>query len=98
MKFKFGMTIHELKKRTDRKHYRGVRFLSGAAKEVKKLKSHDHLVLMHLVRAANYLEVVNLKLENANNMEFLKFLNEEIEKRNPKAVLAKKLFESQKSM
>ena len=98
MKFKFGMTIHELKKRTDRKYYRGVRFLGGAAKEVKKLKKHDHLVLMHLVRAANYLEVVNLKLENANNMDFLKFLNEEIEKRNPKAILAKKLFESQKSM
>ena len=98
MKFKFGMSIHELKKRTDRKHYRGVRFLSSAAKEVKKLKQNDHLVLMHLVRAANYLEVVNLKLENSKNMEFLNFLNEEIEKRNQKAVLAKRLFESQKSM
>ena len=98
MDFKFEMSLAELKKRTGKRYYKPVKFLKRDSREVKKLTKNDMLVLMHLTRAANKLETVNLKLGHHKNLEFLDFLNREIEKQNPKAVLAKQLFLSQKSM
>ena len=91
------MSLKELKKRTSKSHYKGIKFLSPDSREVKKLSKDDLLVLMHLTRAAEQLNTVHLKLENAHNMEFLQFLNEESEKGNEKAILARKMFLSQKS-
>ncbi|MBQ8451735.1 MAG: hypothetical protein IJ538_03050 [Clostridia bacterium] len=98
MKFKLAMTLKELKKRTSKSAYRPVKFLKLDSREVKKLSNDDLLVLMHLTRAAKQFDVINLKLENHHNLEFLEFLNKEIENGNKKAVLAKKMFDSQKSM
>lgn len=98
MKFKYGMTLNELKKRTDRKYYKGIKFLTSKAKEYQKLTKNNKLALMHLTRAAYLIEPINLKLENPYNEEFLDFLDREIEKGSQKAMLTKKLFMSQKSM
>jgi hypothetical protein len=98
MDFKFQMSLAELKKRTSKRYYKGVKFLKRDSREVKKLSKNDLLVLMHLTRAANKLESVNLKLGHPKNLEFLEFLNREEKAGNPKAALAKKLFLSQKSM
>lgn len=98
MDFKFQMSLAELKKRTSKRYYKGIKFLKRDSREVKRLSKNDLLVLMHLTRAGNKLETVNLKLGHPKNMEFLEFLNKEEKAGNQKAVLAKKLFLSQKSM
>lgn len=98
MEFKFQMSLAELKKRTSKRYYKGVKFLKRDSREVKRLSKNDLLVLMHLTRAANKLETVNLKLGHPKNIEFLEFLNREEANGNQKAILAKKLFLSQKSM
>lgn len=98
MDFKFQMSLAELRKRTSKRYYKGVKFLRRDSREVKKLSKNDLLVLMHLTRAANKLETVNLKLGHPKNMEFLKFLNEQERDGDEKARLAKILFMSQKSM
>jgi hypothetical protein len=98
MKFKFAMSLKELKMRTSKRAYRPVKFLKLDSREVKKLSKNDLLVLCHLTRAAVKLDTVHLKLENHHNLEFLEFLNSEISKGNKKAVLVKRMFDSQKSM
>lgn len=98
MNFKLAMSLKELKKRTSKKHYKGVKLLKTDSPEIKKLSKEDILVLMHLTRASHQIEIINFKLENHKNLEFLKFLNDEIKKGNNKAELTKKLFLSQKSM
>ena len=98
MDFKFQMSLAELKKRTSKRYYKGVKFLKRSSREIKRLSKNDLLVLMHLTRAANKLESVNLKLGHPKNLEFLDFLTKEEQAGNQKAVLAKKLFLSQKSM
>lgn len=98
MDFKFQMSLAELKKRTSKRYYKGIKFLKRDSREVKKLSKNDLLVLMHLTRSGNKLETVNLKLGHPKNMEFLEFLNKEEKAGNLKAVLAKELFLSQKSM
>ena len=98
MDFKFQMSLAELKKRTSKRYYKGVKFLKRDSREVKRLSKNDLLVLMHLTRAANKLESVNLKLGHPKNLEFLDFLTKEEQAGNQKAILAKKLFLSQKSM
>ncbi len=98
MEFKFNMSLAELRKRTSKRYYKGVKFLKRDSREVKKLSKEDLLVLMHLTRAANKLETVNLKLGHPKNMEFLEFLTREEAAGNEKARLSKILFLSQKSM
>lgn len=98
MEFKLNMSLAELRKRTSKRYYKGVKFLKRDSREVKKLSKNDLLVLMHLTRAANKLETVNLKLGHPKNMEFLEFLNEQEKAGNEKAKLSKILFLSQKSM
>ncbi len=98
MDFQFAMSLKELKKRTSRSAYKGIKLLSSDSREVKKLSKQDLLVLCHLTRAAVKMDTIHLKLENPLNMEFLEFLNNEIAKDNQKAKLTKTLFMSQKSM
>lgn len=98
MDFKYGMSLAELRKRTSKRYYKGVKFLKRDSREVKRLSNDELMVLCHLTRAANKLESVNLKLGHPKNLEFLEFLNREIEAGSEKATLAKKMFLSQKSM
>lgn len=98
MDFTLAMSLKELKHRTSKISYKGIKFLEPDSRELKKLSEKDLLVLCHLTRAAEKMNMINLKLEHPKNLEFLDWLNQEIEKGNEKAVLAKKLFTSQKSM
>ena len=98
MEFQLAMSLTELKKRTSKSAYKGIKFLSPDSREVKRLSKEDLLVLCHLTRAAKIMDVIHLKLEHPKNMDFLEYLNKEIENGNQKAKLSKTLFLSQKSM
>lgn len=98
MEFKLNLSLKELRKRTSKKYYSKIEFLSSKSKELKKLSNEDLLVLTHLVRAGYQFEKINLKLENHKNLEFLEYLGSQIELGDEKAKLTKMLFSSQKSM
>ena len=97
MDFKYNMTLKELKKRTSKRHYKPVKFLSREDKEIKELSKDDLMVLCHLTRAAFLIEKVQFQLENVKNPQILAFLNKEIKNGSEKAKLAKRMFMSQKS-
>ena len=97
MDFKFNMTLKEMRKRTSKKHYKKIEFLKREDKEIKNLTSDDLRVLCHLTRAAYIIEKVQFQLENVKNLQILEFLNKESEKGNEKAILARRMFLSQKS-
>ena len=98
MDFKYAMTLKELRHRTSRACFKGIKFLSAEDREVKKLSNEDKLVLMHLTRAAVLMDTINFKLENPLNLEFLEFLNRQAEAGDEKAILSRKMFLAQKSM
>ena len=98
MDFKLAMSLKELKHRTSKRTYKGIKLLEPTSRELKKLSKEDLLVLCHLTRAAKLMDTIHLKLENPHNLEFLNYLNAEIEKGDKKAELSKVLFLSQKSM
>lgn len=98
MDFKLAMSLKELKHRTSKQTFKGIKLLDESSREVKKLSKEDLLVLCHLTRAAQKMDMINFKLEHPKNLDFLDFLNREIENGNKKAELSKKLFLAQKSM
>ncbi len=98
MKFNYAMTLAELKKRTSKSAYKPVKFLSCESKEIKNLTEEDMKVLKHLVRAAKILDDIYMQLSHPLNSEYLEFFNEGIKRGEPKAVLAKRMFLSQKSI
>lgn len=98
MDFTLAMSLKELKKRTSKRYYKGIKFLSPESREIKKLTNKELLVLLHLSRAAKLFDKIHLKQENSLNLEFEEFLKKESESGNEKAVLTQKLFQSQKSM
>lgn len=97
MDFKYNMSLKELRKRTSKKHYRQIDFLSSDSPEVQDLTKDDLLVLCHLTRAAKLIEKIQFQLENVKNMQIMAFFGKEIEKNSEKAKLAKQMFMSQKS-
>lgn len=98
MNFELAMSLDELKMRTSKSRYKPVKLLSEKSRELKKLTFNDLMALCHLVRAAKKFDDIHFKLENHHNLDFLKFLENEIKDGNQKAVCAKKMFLSQKSM
>ena len=98
MSFKYAMTLKEMRRRTSKTYFKGIKFLSETDREVKRLSKEDLLVLIHLTRAAKLMDQVNLKLGHPQNLEFLEFLNKGEAEGDERAVLAKKMFLAQKSM
>lgn len=98
MSFKYAMTLKEMRRRTSKTYFKGIKFLSETDREVKRLSKEDLLVLMHLTRAAKLMDQVNFKLGHPQNLEFLEFLNKGEAEGDERAVLAKKMFLAQKSM
>ncbi len=98
MDFKLAMSLKELKTRTSKKAYKGIKLLSKDDRVVKKLSHDELMVLCHLTRAAEIFNTIHLKLEHPLNLEFLEFLNKEEQLGNKKAILTKRMFLSQKSM
>ena len=96
--YKFGLSLEELEKRTDPK-YLGVKsLLKVDAPEYKNLHENDKKCLHHLVKAATYLENIEFRIDDHNNIPFKKFLDEKIKKDNKQAKLTKILFDAQKGI
>ena len=98
MDLKLAMSLKELKHRTSKQTFKGIKLLEPKDRVVQKLSENELWVLCHLTRAAKIMDVINLKLEHPKNLEFKKYLEDEIAKGNKKAELSKKMFDAQKSM
>lgn len=98
MEFELALLLKELKMRTSKSRFKGIKLLEEKSPEIKNLSEKDLVVLSYLTKAAKLMDDVHFKLENHNNLNFLKFLDSEIKKGNERAELTKKLFMAQKSM
>lgn len=97
MDFNYKMSLKELEKRTSKTHYRKLEFLKRTDPEIQNLTKDDLMVLCHLTRAAYEIEKIQFQLENVKNAQILAFLHKQTAKNDKKAILAKKMFLSQKS-
>lgn len=95
MSFEFNLTIEELEKRTHKDYLIKKEMLKEDAKEYQNLDDGDKEALKHLVKAANYANIVYMKQDNELNLPFLKYLEEEIKNGNKQAELTKILFDAQ---
>ena len=91
----FNLSIEELEKRTHKDYLIKKEMLKEDAPEYNSLADGDKEALKHLVRAAQYANVIYMKQDNELNLPFLDFLNNEISKGNKQAELTKKLFDAQ---
>ncbi len=96
--YTLNLPMEELEKRTHKDYLVTKKFLKADAPEYLELADGDKEALKHLVRAANILEKINMQLDNADNLPFKKFLEEEISKGNKQAELTKILFDAQKGI
>lgn len=95
MEFKFNLSIEELEKRTNKDYLIRKPMLAKDAEEYNNLEDGDKTALKHLVKAANYANIIYMKQDNILNIPFKEFLEEEIKKRNKQAELTKILFDAQ---
>ena len=91
----FNLTIEELEKRTHKDYLIRKQMLKEDASEYEALADGDKEALKHLVKAAQYANVIYMKQDNELNLPFLNFLNDEISKGNKQAELTKILFDAQ---
>ena len=91
----FNLSIEELEKRTHKDYLIKKEMLKEDAPEYNSLADGDKEALKHLVRAAQYANIIYMKQDNELNLPFLAFLNDEIKKGNKQAELTKILFEAQ---
>ena len=90
-----NLSIEELEKRTHKDYLIRKQMLKEDAPEYNSLSNGDKEALKHLVRAAQYANVIYMKQDNELNLPFLNFLNDEISKGNKQAELTKILFDAQ---
>ena len=91
----FNLSIEELEKRTHKDYLIRKQMLKEDAPEYEELANGDKEALKHLVKAAQYANIIYMKQDNELNLPFLDFLNKEIEKGNKQAELTKILFDAQ---
>jgi len=96
--YTLNLPMEELEKRTHKDYLITKKFLKADAPEYLSLADGDKEALKHLVKAANILEKINMQLDNADNLPFKAFLEEEIKKGNKQAELTKILFNAQKGI
>lgn len=95
MNFEFNLSLEELEKRTHKDYLVKRVMLKENAEEYNALDENDKQALKHLVKAAQYANVVYMKQDNELNLPFLDFIKEEIKKGNKQAELTKILFDAQ---
>ncbi len=98
MNFDFNLSLEELEKRTNKDYLVTKKMLEVDSVEFKQLNDNDKKALSFLVKAARIIEKINLQLDSHYNLDFKKFIDDEIEKNNKKAVLTKILFDAQKGI
>ena len=95
-KYELGLSRSELIARTSEERFGNIKLLSVDSPEYQNLAEGDKIALKHLVKAANIIGEINMKLDDENNIPFKKYLEKEIKKGNPDAILTKQLFDGQK--
>ena len=95
MNFEFNLSIEELEKRTHKDYLVERPMLKENAQEYEELAVGDKQALKHLVKAANWANVVYMKQDNHLNIDFYNFMIDEISKGNKQAELTKILFDAQ---
>ncbi len=95
MNFEFNLSIEELEKRTHKDYLVERPMLAENAPEFEELADGDKQALKHLVKAANWANVVYMKQDNHLNIDFYNFMIDEISKGNKQAELTKILFDAQ---
>ena len=95
---KFGLSMDELRKRTDSKYLGTVILLKADSPEYAALEEGDREALKHLVKAATLLENIEYQIDDSYNIPFKNFLEEEVKKGNEQARLTKILFDAQKGI
>ncbi len=98
MKYKYGLSLKELEKRTHKDYLLTKKMLDVDSIEFKNLKEGDKIALSYLVKAARIIEKINMELDSHHNLGFRDFLKSEIKKGNKKAKLTKILFDAQKGI
>ena len=98
MKYKYGLSLKELEKRTHKDYLLTKKMLDVDSIEFKNLKEGDKIALSYLIKAARIIEKINMELDSHHNLGFRDFLKSEIKKGNKKAKLTKILFDAQKGI
>ncbi len=96
--FELGLTHEELVKRTSKDCLIPKEMLKEDSKEYESLEQGDKQALAHLVKAANIIDKVFMKQDNHKNLEFKKFLEEEVAKGSEDAKMTFALFNAQIGM
>ncbi len=96
--FEFNLSLEELEKRTSKEYLATKKFLTVDSPEYVSLKDGDKQALKHLVKAAEFIEKINMQLDCKYNLDFKSFLEQEIQKGNKQAELTKILFDAQKGI
>ena len=96
--FELNLTTEELKKRTSKDCLIPKVMLKEDCEEYNNLAQGDKEALKYLVLAANKIDEVFMKQDNAKNIEFKNYLKTEIEKGNNNAEMTLKLFNAQIGM
>ena len=96
--FEFNLSLKKKKKRTSKEYLVTKKFLTVDSPEYVSLKDSDKQALKHLVKAAEFIEKINMQLDCKYNLDFKSFLEQEIQKGNKQAELTKILFDAQKGI
>lgn len=96
--FDYGLSLEELKKRTNKDYLTDKKMLTPNSEEYLNLDENDKIALKHLVKAAYILETINERLDNRKNLSFKNWLNEKIKENDERAILTKILYDAQKGM
>ena len=93
-----GLSMDELKQRTDPKYLGTIKLLESDSPEYTALDQKDKEALKYIVKAATYLENIEFQIDDSYNIPFKKYLEEQIQKNNEQAKLTKILFDAQKGI
>ncbi|HIT55426.1 TPA: hypothetical protein IAA92_04145, partial [Candidatus Galligastranaerophilus intestinigallinarum] len=96
--FDYGLSLEELKKRTNKDYLTDKKMLTPNSEEYLNLDENDKIALKYLVKAAYILETINERLDNRKNLPFKNWLNEKIKEYDERAILTKILYDAQKGM
>ena len=96
--FELNLSEAELRDRTSYEKFVPIHLIGEDSQAYKSLAQGDKETLKHLIKAAYYLDPVYLKIDNPYNIEFEKYLNDESQRGNVKAILTKKLYDGQKGI
>ena len=96
--YEIGLSQKELDMRSNSNKIYTVKLLSPTSEEYQNLDDGDKVALKHLIKAADYIGEVELKLDDENNIPFRNYLEKEIKKGNLDAKKAMRLFKGQKGI